>query len=333
MLDITDLARSTGCEPAVVDWLRAVEEVAAGMPELRSPDPALRRRAAHDLSDALARRFTLTGDAQCTVSEHRVRTRAGEITVLRYEPPGEDRPRLGHLSLHGGGFVLGSVREAVNDRLLRHRAAASGTDIFAVEYRLAPEHPFPAGLEDCVDALKWLLDSAPQFGLDPRRIGIGGISAGGNLAALVAAHARDDGLRLDHQVLEVPGASLHIEHDRSYRRFSALSDFGDLSEIRAAYLGTAGRTGRWTAPAEIADLAGLPPALVLTAEFDPLRDSGERYATRLAKAGVPTASWRAPGHLHGSTSITGTSATAREWQNRVIDFLRGRALRTTSPAS
>ncbi|MGW0184645.1 alpha/beta hydrolase fold domain-containing protein [Streptomyces sp. NPDC003362] len=334
MVDVTDLARAVGCEPAVVDWLVAVEEIAGGIPELRSPDPALRRSAAHELSDALARRFTLTGDTQCAVTEYRVPTRAGEVTVLRYRPPGDDRPRLGHLSLHGGGFVLGSVREVVNDRLLRHRAVAGGADIFAVEYRLAPEHPFPAGLEDCVDVLSWLIESAPRFGIAPGRIGIGGISAGGNLAGLVAAHARDNGLALDHQVLEVPGASLHIEQDDSYRRFSALSDFGDLSEIRAAYLGTADPApGRWTAPAEIADLTALPPALVLTAEFDPLRDSGERYAARLAEAGVPTLTWRAPGHLHGSTSITGTSATAREWQSRVIDFLRDRARRTTGPLS
>ncbi|MGW4873936.1 alpha/beta hydrolase [Streptomyces chartreusis] len=331
MVNVPELARAAGVEPAVVDWLAALVEIAEGLPELQSPDPARRRGAANELSDAVARRFTLIGEAQCVVSEYQVPTRAGQITVLHYRPPGQERPRLGHLSLHGGGFVLGSVREVVNDRLLRHRAAAGGVDIFAVEYRLAPEHPFPAGLEDCLDALNWLIEAAPQFGIAPDRIGIGGISAGGNLAGLVAAHARDSGLLLDHQVLEVPGVSLDIEQDDSYRQFSALSDFGDLSELRAAYLGTADPVGAWTAPAEIVDLTGLPPTLMLTAEFDPLRDSGERYAARLAEADVPTQSWRAPGHLHGSTSITASSAIAREWQSRVIDFLRHRAGRTASP--
>ncbi|MEU6674158.1 alpha/beta hydrolase fold domain-containing protein [Streptomyces sp. NPDC046925] len=331
MVDVPNLARIAGCEPAVVDWLDAVAEIAGDLPELQSPDPARRRRAAHQLSDALATRFTLPGDARCEVSEYRVPTRAGEITVLRYQPPGEGPPRLAHLSLHGGGFVLGSVREVINDRLLRHRAAASGVAIFAAEYRLAPEHPFPAGLEDCLDALHWLIDAAPGLGIRADRIGIGGISAGGNLAGLVAAHARDSGLRLDHQVLEVPGASLHIDQDASYHQSSALSDFGDLSDTRSAYLNGADPGGRWTAPADITDLAGLPPALVLTAEFDPLRDSGERYAARLSAAGVPVLAWRAPGHLHGSLSITRTSATARAWQSRVVDFLRSRAHLPLSP--
>ncbi|MGE6737553.1 alpha/beta hydrolase fold domain-containing protein, partial [Streptomyces sp. NPDC059900] len=184
-----------------------------------------------------------------------------------------------------------------------------------------------------LDVLHWLIETAPGLGISPDRIGIGGISAGGNLAGLVAAHARDSGLRLDHQILEVPGASLHIDQDASYHQSNALSDFGDLSETRSAYLGGADPQGRWTAPADIPDLAGLPPALVLTAEFDPLRDSGERYADRLAAAGVPVQTWRAPGHLHGSMSITRTSATARAWQGRVTDFLRSRARLPLSPIS
>ncbi|MEU3464321.1 alpha/beta hydrolase [Streptomyces sp. NPDC006733] len=327
------LARAAGCEPAVVDWLVDLAEIAQALPGLQSADPARRRHAAQELSDALARWFTLPGPAHCQVTAHRVPTRTGAVTVLHYRPPGDaDRTPLAHLSLHGGGFVLGSVHEVVNDRLLRHRCVASGADLFAVEYRLAPEHPFPAGLEDCLDALTWLVATAPDFGIAPDRIGVGGISAGGNLAGLVAAHARDRGLHLDHQVLEVPGVSLHITQDASYQQFSALSDFGDLTAVRAQYLGPAPTTA-WTAPAEIPDLTGLPPALVLTAELDPLRDSGERYAARLAAAGVPVATWRAPGHLHGSTSITRTSARARAWQDRVSDFLRGRVARPTPTTS
>ncbi len=130
--------------------------------------------------------------------------------------------------------------------------------------------------------------------------------------------------------------SLHIDQDDSYRRFSALSDVGDLSELRTAYLGTPGPLDTadpahpWTESARITHLTGLPPTLRLTAEFDPLREGGERYAARLAPAGVPTRSWRVPGHLHGSLSITGTSETARAGQRHVIDFPRTRAHRTAA---
>ncbi|MFE2042801.1 alpha/beta hydrolase [Streptomyces sp. NPDC059477] len=380
------LVRGAGCEPAVVDWCATGGEIAAGLPGLRSPDWPRRRRAARELSDALATRFTLPGPVECEVSGHRVPTRAGEITVLRYRPPRVTGPRMAHLSIHGGGFVLGSVHEVVNARLARSRAVSGGADIFDVDYRLAPEHPFPAALEDCLDALTWLIESAPRFGIGPGRIGVGGVSAGGNLAGLVAAHARDRGIRLDHQVLEVPAASLDFDRDDSFRAYGALGGLGGgVAELHAAYLGgvgvvgsesgagvagvagaawavgvagssrsagaakvagAAGATGvartpgpaewsevwetpgsavRWAAPADVPDLTGLPPALVITAELDPLRDSGESYAARLARAGVPVESWRAPGQLHGSGSLTQTSTTARAWQDRVGAFLRGRA--------
>ena len=221
----------------------------------------------------------------------------------------------------------------VNDRLLRRRAVDSGVDIFAVDYRLAPEHPFPAGLEDCLDVLTWLAASAAELGIDPDRIGIGGASAGGNLAGLVAVHARDNGgPALDHQVLEVPAASLDIGQDDSYREFGALEDFGDLNRLRVAYLGTSGPVNGWAAPADVPDLAGLPPALVITAECDPLRDSGQAYAARLAEAGVAVQTWCAPRQVHGSAAITRTSAIAREWQDRVSGFLRARVGHATTTA-
>ncbi|MFI9760525.1 alpha/beta hydrolase [Streptomyces sp. NPDC051963] len=331
MTDYLAFARAAGCEPAVVDSFASLGGIVAGLPDLESPDWARRRRAARELSDALATRFTLPGPTECEVTEHRVPTRAGKITVVHYRPPHADGPRTAHLAFHGGGFVLGSVHEVVNERIARSRAVAGGIDIFDVGYRLAPEHPFPAGLEDCLDALTWLIESAGEFGIDPDRIGVGGVSAGGNLAGLVAVHARDRGLRLDHQVLEVPGVSLDFEQDDSYRAYSALGDFGaDIADLHAAYLGVSGPAEGWAAPAEVPDLTGLPPALVITAELDPLRDSGEAYATRLAEAGVPVRTWRAPGQLHGSGALTRTSAIAREWQDRVGEFLRSRARRSAS---
>jgi len=308
----TSTARAR-CEPAVLDWLAAIEEIGAGLPDMQSQDWARRRRVAGELADGLAARFTLPGPAECRVSEYRV----GGVAVLRYRAPG-DEVRAAHLSIHGGGFVHGSVYEEINDRLLRRRAVDSGVDFFAVEYRLAPEHQFPAGLNDCLDVLTWLIDSAPELRIDPDRIGVGGSSAGGNLAGLVAAHARD---LVHHQVLEVPAASLDISHDDSYREFGELEPFGDLSELRAAYLGDSDQE-QWTAPDEVPDLTGLPPALVLTAECDPLRDCGQAYAARMAEAGVEVQTWCGPGQTHGSPGITRTSAIAREWQDRVSDYLR-----------
>ncbi|GAA4524320.1 alpha/beta hydrolase [Amycolatopsis samaneae] len=329
MPDYVALARAAGCEAAVLEWLAANEEIAAGLPDLRAADWPRRRRAARELADVLATRFTLPGPAGCVVTEHRVPVRSGEVTVLRYHPPGDDRPRPAHLSVHGGGFIGGDVHEVINDRLLRRRAVDSGFDIFDIDYRLAPEHPFPAGLEDCVDVLGWLAASAAELGIDAGRLGVGGASAGGNLAALAAVHLRDaGGPPLDHQVLEVPAASLYLDRDGSFREHGVLADFGDFAEIRAAYLGADPAPGP-AAPAEVRDLAGLPPALVLTAECDPLRDCGEAYAARLAAAGVPVETWRAPRQVHGSAGITATSPIAREWQDRVSGFLRARRTAAT----
>lgn len=334
MPDYVNAARTVGCGTAILEWLEAAEALVPQLPSLQAADWAERRVGAHQLSDALAERFTLPGPTECVVTDYCVPTRVGHLTVVHYQPPSVHGSRLAHLAFHGGGFILGSVREAVNDRLWRARAVAGGVDVFDVDYRLAPEHPFPAAIDDGLDVLAWLLERGPEFGIAPDRIGVGGTSAGGNLAALVAMHARDRGVHLDHQVLEVPAGSLYAERDESFRNYRDLADMGgDFSALRAAYLGNGSSPHGPTAPDEITDLSDLPAALVITAELDPLRDSGEAYAARLAEAGVPVQSWRAPGQLHGSGSLTQTSAIAREWQDRVGAFLRSRtALASAVPS-
>ncbi|MFW0793704.1 alpha/beta hydrolase [Gordonia sp. CPCC 205515] len=333
MPDYLRAARDAGCEPAILEWLAAAQELVVHIPALQAADWAERRVGAHQLSDALAERFTLPGPSECTVIERRVPTRSGELTVMHYRPAVRGS-RLAHVAFHGGGFILGSVREMVNDRLWRARAVAGGVDVFDVDYRLAPEHPFPSALDDGLDVLDWLLEHGAEFDIAPDRIGVGGTSAGGNLAALVAMHARDRGVSLDHQILEVPAGSLHAEHDESFRNYRDLADMGgDFSALRAAYLGGHSDTSGPAAPDEITDLAGLPATLLITAELDPLRDSGEIYAARLREADVPVQSWRAPGQLHGSGSLTKNSETARDWQNRVAEFLRSRVALSSAIAS
>jgi acetyl esterase len=325
-MEVTALARAAGCEPAVLEWTEAIGEIVPGLPDLGSPDMGRQRAAARVLSDTLATRFTAPAPQGCTVTELRVPTRAGSVAVLHHRPAGGTGPRAAHVTFHGGGFVHGSVHEVINDRLLRHRAVVGGVDVFDVDYRLAPEHPFPAALEDCLDALTWIGAEAGRLGIDPGRIGVGGASAGGNLAALVALAARACGPRLDHVVLEVPLASMHVEDDASFREYGALEAFTDLELLRRTYLGPSPDPGAIVAPADVDDLAGLPPTLVVTAECDPLRDCGQAYAARLAEAGVPVEAWCAPRQMHGSSALTGTSSTAREWQDRICTFLRARTV-------
>ncbi|MFI6484553.1 alpha/beta hydrolase [Nonomuraea sp. NPDC050663] len=307
-----DVALAAGCEPAVVEWVRDAEGIAATLPDLASPDARLWRKAATVLSDELARRYTLPAPEDCRVTEHLVPTRDGQVTVLRYQAPGGSGPRPARLSLHGGGFILGSVREEVNHRMLSAMTVEGGWDHFDVDYRLAPDHPFPAALHDSLDVLAWLIGNAADLDVDPRRVGVVGTSAGGNLAAMVAVHARDV---LHHQILNVPMTTMDLEGDASYQAYAALEGSLDLAALRRMYQGP-----EETAMPMTADLTGLPPALVITAEADPLRDSGEAYAVRLGEAGVDVTHWRAPGQAHGSCSLTRTSAIAREWQSRLAQY-------------
>jgi acetyl esterase len=201
---------------------------------------------------------------------------------------------------HGGGWVIGSLE--THDDLCRDLARAADCAILSVDYRLAPEHRFPAAAEDCFSATTWAAANAERLGIDPARIGVGGDSAGGNLAAVVALMVRDRGgpvLRL--QLLVYPVTCGRMDTP-SYRDNAegylltrdAMAWFWDHYVPHAA-----DREQPYAAPLRAADLGGLPPALVLTAEYDPLRDEGETYAKRLGEAGVPTTLRRYDGQIHG----------------------------------
>ena len=228
------------------------------------------------------------------------------------EEPGGPHPLL--VFLHGGGFVFGDLdtHDGVCRLLCRH----SGAHILAVDYRLAPENPFPAAVEDARAALGWAFANTTLLGADPHRIGVGGDSAGGNLAAVVSQlAARDGGPAPVLQLLIYPATDF-----TGTRRSREL--FGEGFFLTRAHMdwfellylgpGRAHRNDPRASPLLAEDLTGLAPALVVTAAFDPLRDEGETYADALRAAGNPAMTRRFPGLIHGFLSAAGISRACRE---------------------
>jgi len=189
------------------------------------------------------------------------------------------------LYLHGGGFTIGSLE--THDSLCRQLALRSGAAVLSLDYRLAPEHRFPAAVDDCWAAMTWLAQQAESLGLDGSRIAVGGDSAGGTLAAVCALHARDIGLKLALQLLITPGASAHADTD-SHRRFAKghLLDADSIAWFFNHYIPVELRSDWRFAPLLAEDHAGLAPACVILAEADPLVDEGLAYADLLRANGV-----------------------------------------------
>ncbi|WP_154096836.1 alpha/beta hydrolase [Microbacterium testaceum] len=214
---------------------------------------------------------------------------------------------------HGGGWVLGSVDSA--DATCRTLAKTSGLTVVSVGYRLAPESPFPAGLHDGVDAFRWVRDNAARFGGTAETVGVGGESAGGNMAAVVAAVTRDDaGGAPAFQILFCPVTDLSREH-RSYELFrdGFFLTAAQMHWYAAHYLSGGGRAeDPLVSPLRAADLAGLAPAYVAVSGFDVLRDEGVAYAERLEAAGVPTRLVTHTDQIHGFFNACGALRDARE---------------------
>jgi acetyl esterase len=213
---------------------------------------------------------------------------AGPVPVRIYTPPG-DGPWGALVWFHGGGFVIGDLE--THDHVCRELTNRAGCAVVSVDYRLAPEHPYPAAVDDCWRALGWVVESGAAHGIDPGRIAVGGDSAGGNLAAVIARRARDAGgpeLRL--QLLVYPVTDLRPAADWASRRENAVgyvltSEHMDF--FHDCYVGADGGAEPDASPILADDLSGLPPAHVVLAGFDPLHDEGLAYAERLQAAGVP----------------------------------------------
>jgi acetyl esterase len=201
---------------------------------------------------------------------------------------------------HGGGWVVGDI--ATHDTVCRHLANRAECAVVSVDYRLAPEHKFPAAVDDAFAATKWVAKNAAALGVDPARLAVGGDSAGGNLAAIVALMARDAGApRIAYQLLIYPATDAAMRHD-SVSRFAEgyVLTCSTMRWFYEQYLRTLDDAGDWrVSPLAAPDLSGLPPAYVLTAGYDPLCDEGDEYAARLRAAGVAVEHPRFPGQIHG----------------------------------
>jgi len=256
-----------------------------------------------------------------------------EIPVRVYEPATrDDGPSPALVFFHGGAFVLGD-RYTEELRCLRYSAEA-GCVVVSVDYRLAPEHPFPAAVDDCYAGLQWTMSHAAELGIDPSRVGVGGSSAGGALAAATALMARDRGRpALVVQILNYPVIDDRMQ-TASMRGFDATPMWtsGSNADMWQHYLGDPegrGEVSAYAAPGRATDLTGLPPAYVLTAELDPLRDEGIEYASRLMAAGVPTELHTVAGACHGFDIIAAHGALGQ----RAIEEQVRALVRAMGPAT
>jgi acetyl esterase len=244
-----------------------------------------------------------------SVEDRTVPGPAGPVGVRLYTPKGSGPFPL-TLFIHGGGFCIADVD--TTDGLCRLLAEEAASLVVSAEYRRAPEAPFPAGLDDCWAVLQWLAQHGGEIGGDPSRIAVAGNSSGGNFAAVLAQRAIQEGVRLRHQLLLFPVTDARMDHNshelfgEGYFLTAAMMRWFWRHYLRPGVDGLDPRIS----PLLAADLSGLPPATVFTAEFDVLRDEGEDYAQSLARAGVPVRLKRWDGQIHDFTLLRGKVSDA-----------------------
>ena len=302
-------------DPQIEALLQQLAETGAPAPESRTVGE---NRA---LASSLA---TLAGDPEVVGGVHDTVAAAEgiEVPVRIYIPAGVSHS--GRLPVtvffHGGGWVLGDLDS--QDHMARIMANRSGTIVVSVDYRLAPEHRFPAAIEDAYAAVSWVAANADGFGGDGRRIAVFGESAGGNLAAAIVQEARRrGGPRIALQVLAYPAVDRFDDSPSMYENVAGpLLTRAWLEWFWGLYLTTPdeGADPR-VSPARADELAGLAPAVIVTAEHDPLRDQGDRYAQRLADAGVRVKHLPIKGATHAFFSFTGSVQLSRDVLNQLAD--------------
>ncbi|HZA79622.1 MAG TPA: alpha/beta hydrolase [Acidimicrobiales bacterium] len=272
--------------------------------------PPIEEQTPEQLRQAYAQMNRLASKVEmASVTDRMFPGPAGDVPVRVYVPTAEPGPRPVIVYFHGGGWVIGDLE--THDATVRSLAAASGVTVVSVDYRLAPEHRFPAAVDDCLAAVRWVAspDGAAALGVDPVRLAVGGDSAGGNLAAVVAQHVRDTGPALRFQLLVYPATDAQLAHpsiDENADGFFLTK--ADIVWFRRHYLGNdwaRSATDPRVSPllAEDEAVRGVAPALVITAEYDPLRDEGEAYAAKLRGAGVEATASRYDCMIHGFFSM------------------------------
>jgi acetyl esterase/lipase len=247
---------------------------------------------------------------------------AGDLRYRLYRPPSAG-PHPVVAYFHGGGWVLGS--EESDDPLCRDLCARADAIVVSVNYRHAPEARFPAAADDALAAVRWIGEHAEDLGGIPGQLAVAGWSAGGNLAAVTCQQVRDaGGPRIAGQVLLCPVTDCDL--DRSSYRENGEDYVLTAALMRwfwAHYADPADRTHPKVSPLRASDLSGLPPALVVTAEFDPLRDEGVAYAEALVAAGVPVRQLSARGHIHTSVPMVDVVLSGAPVRAEMADALRG----------
>lgn len=303
-------------DPDVVALLRAVE--AAAQPPLEAQTPAEGRAAFGNASTTL-----FTDAVDCDRADFMTSGAAIDIPVRRYRPQGSGKGKLPALFFfHGGGWVVGSVH--AYDGLCSRIAADAGIAVLSVDYRLAPEHRFPAALDDCLAAIDWVTAHADRLEIDPERIGVGGDSAGGNLAAVTALAMRDRGASpLRAQLLLYPVTDLLTEHP-SYQRngHGFMLTAATMRWCRDHYLGSADAADWRTSPLLADTMNGLPPTYLATCGLDPLCDEGQAYARRIKDEGGTVELAHYPDQIHGFISLGRAIRAADGAIAEICAFLR-----------
>jgi len=269
-------------------------------------------------SNLMVREWAGSGPAVAKVEDRLVRGPECQIPIRIYTPRGKG-PLPVLVYFHGGGFWMGSLE--TEDSTCRLLANAVGCTVVSVEYRLAPEHKFPAAAEDCYAATRWVAENADAVRGDRSRIAVSGASAGGNMAAVVALMARDRGTpRLIYQLLMYPVTNYAFDtpsYQENAEGYMLTKDI--MMWCWSLYLRTeADGLNPYASPLRAKNLSGLPPSMVITAEYDPLRDEGEAYAARVRQAGVPVVCKRQAGAIHGGLP----PAMAQEMTGEAIADLR-----------
>ena len=300
-------------DPQIVALLRKAEE--AGTPPVETLTPEVLR----------ANYVQVCREQFGPVDEvHSVEDRdADGVPVRIYRPVDTSEPSTALIYFHGGGWVAGSVD--THDGITRAFAKRAGCVVISVDYRLAPEHPYPAASQDAWQACRWVMENAKELGIDPDRIGVGGDSVGGTLAAIMARKGRDTGAPFAVQLLLCP-ATFPRTDTPSYSYFS--EGYGLTRDAMEwyweQYLGpnaAASATNADIAPAGSLDLRRLPRAIVVTAEADVLRDEGEAFAQRMFLAGVETEGYRYDGMIHGFLRMAGVVDRSRQALDEISESL------------